>query len=125
MRLWNCREARTSWCNLQPHLAMADEPPRCRVQDIAKKLSSPGCNFLVPKLHDMVKYEISIPRLGSAGITSSAFGEAAHKHLKAASADTNQHRDMRDVQVRMPLASGRSNLMLLLWQKHTATLLAR
>ena len=87
---------------------MADGPLQCRVRDIAKELSSPGCNFLVPILHDMVKYEISIPRLGSAGITSSAFGEAAHKHLKAAAAYTNQHRDTRDVQVRMSFASSRA-----------------
>ena len=55
----------------------------------------------MPKLHDMAKYEISIPRLGSAGITSSAYGEAAHKHLKAAVAYTNHHTDTRDEQVRM------------------------
>ena len=71
----------------------------CRVQDRAAQLSTNEVNFMVPKLHDMMKHELTIPRLGSAGITSTAWGEAAHKHLKAAVVYTNQHADTRETQV--------------------------
>ena len=54
---------------------------------------------MVPKLHDMMKFELTIPRFGSAAITSTAFGEAAHKHLKAAAAYTNRHAATMEAQV--------------------------
>ena len=54
----------------------------CRFQRNALELSDdPDAdgNFRVPKNQDTHKFEETIPKLGSAAITSAALGEAAHK----------------------------------------------
>jgi len=65
----------------------------------------PGRNWEIPKLLAMGAYPRTICEMGSAGITSSAPGEAAHKYLKLAALHSNRHEDTHLEQVSSKHAS--------------------